>query len=79
MKKQLTPTAIKSYKTKDGKEITTLVLKTSYTSPPCKECKKNPRQDGASRCSDCTNSFKRKKFYKEKVQSIINKSNNKNK
>lgn len=73
MKKKLTPIGIKEYVTKNGTKMQTLVLQTSYTSPPCKVCKKNAREDRSSRCLNCSKAHHAKKRMGEKLQNLINK------
>ncbi len=49
----------KKYKDDKGREVS----QTSYADKsPCKECKKNYRQQGSSRCSECSFTYKQSKL-----------------
>lgn len=50
------------------KVIQVLQLKEIDARGPCKECKKNPRVNGSSRCGVCIKKFKIAEFSRERFQ-----------
>ena len=72
MKAKYKIVGIKTVFDKQNREIEVAQIQTSYTSPPCKQCKRNERQEGSSRCLDCSTAYKKSLFTKNRLKEKIN-------
>lgn len=62
---------------KKGKPIQSLQTKVSIDGPPCKQCRKEQRESGSSRCTKCRHLFETQKSNDRRLQEKINRQINK--
>lgn len=69
---------VKEFTKKDGQKMQVLETEQRVKESECKDCGKNPRNQGSSRCKECVNKYRASQYSNERLAKKVDEARKEN-